>query len=538
VCAWAEPGRAGWFPEARNGSGAPWSLAGLALGGLWLDEPGGAPLMLPAPGVGLARRALVWNDTLVVRLLDGVASRGFDAGVARLQGTAPAPGRGHAVAVYQNINGSNAYASNALGIERGDSLSGLRVEMEAGDHGALGPFQREGRHVWGASVRGVRGAHQWWATYAQRGASERLADGDEEDAAGESGTLDYRYRARGWWGHASLARGYTHFESFGDTLSYSRRDAQEDRAAAELGGLAAGHPASVRVEWRTARAERLTLERPVFERSVEQFWSAARIERPLGTGRLEGAIGAGHEGGSGRWSLAPDLSAEFGAGERHARLSIGRLLQPVWADLAPGERPFLQSTWAAGAEVGAGGPRFQVRATALAGRAADRALVARLPLAELWMRAGVERDVRRYRFALTSLSGGSHVGAIDGTAEGFLLGRDRDGGQPQVDPSWGARAAAGFRFRAFQRDLGVALRGEVEWVGERETEEAVPRRLAATTSYGAAAVLTLSDATFALRARNLEDRPQPQSWIDPVTGKPALGPGLEVRGAFTWRLFN
>jgi hypothetical protein len=538
VSAWAEPGRPGWFPDARSGSGAPWPLAGLALGGLWLDEPGGAPLALPAPGVALARRALVWNDTLAVSLLDEVAWRGFGAGLARLQGIALAPGREHAVATFQSISGSNAYESNALGIERGDSLSGLRVEMQAGQHGAMGPFQREGQHLWGLSARGVRGAHQWRAAYAQRGAAERLADGDEEDAAGESGTLDYRYRARRWWGRVNVARGYTHFESFGDTLSYSRRDAQENRAAAELGAIAGGHPAALRFEWRSERAARVTLERPVFERVVDQLWSAARIERPLGPGRLEAAIGAGREGGSERWTLAPNLAAEFGADSRRARLSIGRLLQPVWSDLAPGERPFLQSTWAAGAELGAGGPRLQGRAAVLAGRAADRALVARLPLSELWMRAGIERDPRRYRFALGSVGGQARLGPLEGAAEGFVLGRDRDGGQPQVDPSWGARAAAGFGFKAFKRDLGVALRGEAEWVGERETEEAAPRRLAATSSYGAAAVVTLADAVFTLRARNLEDRPQPQSWIDPVTGRPALGPGLEMRGTLTWRLFN
>ncbi len=220
------------------------------------------------------------------------------------------------------------------------------------------------------------------------------------------------------------------------------------------------------------------------------------------------------------------------------RLSLGRLLQPVWSDLAPGVEPFLQSTWAAGAELGAGGAHARAQAAILAGRTADRALVSRMPLAELWLRAGIERDPLRYRFALASGSGEVHVGPLDAGGEGFVLGRDRDGGEPQVDPSWGARASAGCRFTAFQRDLGVSLRGEAEWVGARETETAVPGRLAPITSYGAAAMLTLSDAIFTLRARNLEDRPQPQTWIDPVTGRPALGPGLEVRGTFTWRLFN
>ncbi len=79
VSDWAEPGRPGWFPDARMGSGAPWSMAGLALGGLSLDEPGGAALALPEPGVTLARRALVWNDTLMTSLVDESAWRGFGA---------------------------------------------------------------------------------------------------------------------------------------------------------------------------------------------------------------------------------------------------------------------------------------------------------------------------------------------------------------------------------------------------------------------------------------------------------------------------
>src|SRR5207249_1919138 len=123
-------------------------------------------------------------------------------------------------------------------------------------------------------------------------------------------------------------------------------------------------------------------------------------------------------------------------------------------------------------------------------------------------------------------------------AEGFALGRDRDPGVAQLDPSWGARVAAGGRFALFQGDLGVTLRGELEWTGERQTEEAVPRPLAAFTSVGAAAVLGLADATFTLRARNLLDRPESFTWIDPRTGEPARGPGLEVRGALTWRMFD
>jgi hypothetical protein len=538
VSAWAEPGRPGWFPDAWNPSGAPWTLAGLGVGGLWLDEPGGGPAVLPAPGIASARRALSWSDTLVVSLLDDAAWRGFGSGLARLRGTAVAPGPGRAVAMFQSINGTNSYWGNALGIERGDSLSGLGVEMQTTNVGASGSFERSGRHVWGLSARGARGAYQWRAAYAQRGSGLQLADGDEEHAAGESGSLDYRYHAPRAWGRMVLERGYTHQESYGIGLPYSRRDAQENRAALEAGsGLGAGQLA-LRLDWRGASAARVTDLTGVFDHSIQQFWSAGRFDRPLGTGRLEASFGAGRDGGSERWSIAPTVSTAFDQGARRMRLSLGRLLQPIWSDLAPGEKPFLQSTWAAGAEFGAGGARGRAQASVLAGRTADRALVSRLPLADLWMREGLRRDVMRYRFALASMSGGTRFGPLDVSGEGYLLGRDRDGGEPQVDPNWGARASTSYRFSAFQGDLGVALRGEAEWVGERETEEAVPRHLAAVTSFGAAAVITLADAALTLRARNLEDRPRALGWVDPISGRLALGPGVEVRGTFTWRLFN
>jgi len=537
VSAWAEPGRPGWFPDAWSGSGAPWALAGLAVGGLWLDEPG-APGTLPAPGVPAARRALAWSDTLAVSLVDEAAWRGFGAGLARLRGTAVGPGQGRAVALFQVINGTNGYEGDALGIERGDSLIGLRVEMQTTANGAVGPLQRGGRHQWGIEARGARGASQWRAAYAQRGIGQLLADHDEENAAGESGVVDYRVRGQRAWGRVILERGSTHQESSGDALLISRRDAQENRAAAEAGrGLGAGTLA-LRLEWREAAVARVTDLQGVFDTRVQQWWSAARLERPLGAGLLDASFGAGRDGGSDRWTLAPAIATTFGGGARRARLSLARLLQPIWSDLAAGERPFLQSTWAAGAELDAGSMRSRVRAMALAGRTADRALVSRLPLPELWMRAGLRRDAMRYRFALASMSGRSHLGPLDMGGEGFVLGRDRDGGEPQVDPNWGARASTGFRFSAFQGDLGIALRAEAEWVGERETEEAAPRRLAAITSFGAAAVFTLADAALTLRARNLEDRPREETWIDPLTGRPALGPGLEVRGTFTWRLFN
>ena len=263
-----------------------------------------------------------------------------------------------------------------------------------------------------------------------------------------------------------------------------------------------------------------------------------RAERDLAGGRLTGSVGAGHDEASDRTEVAPSLSWRRDGLPFAARVGVGRLVDPVWSDLAAGVAPFMQSTWAVGSELGLEGSRGRLRALLVAGRTTDRALIERLPLADLWMRSGAGHDALRYRFALANLGGEAHAGLFDGGAEGFALGRDRDNGLPVVDPSWGARAHLGVHFTAFKRDLGVALRGEGEWVGPRDTEEAVPQRLPAISSAGATAVLTLADAVLTFRVRNLEDHPQPQTWIDGVTGAPALGPGLEFRLVFTWRLSN
>ena len=544
VSTWAEPGRAGWIPDAWNASGCPWTLAGLGLGAVGIVEANAAPSATPEPGVVGARRPLGSSDSLQVALVDDGAWTGFGAPLARVEGTSQTQA-GHATAIMQLLTGANGYESNALGIQRGDAHRGMSVDILSGSHGAEGWVEREGRHLWGGSARGTRGAHSWSATYAQRGTGVRLAEdpvnvvgGEEENAAGESGTLDYRYEKSTWWAGGSLARGYAHHESSGDTLTYSRRDAAENRAALAGGFSALRSDVTVRLEVRRASAARVTAGATTFDRNATLWWGALKAERVFHGGRLEAALGGGHDGGSGRDAVAPTLAYRIEGGTLNARVSVGRLLEPVWTDLAAATQPFLQSTWAAGAQFGARAPRAQTSLQLLAGATTDRALVSRLPLAELWMRAGFRRDAQRYRFALAHVAGEGSLGALVGSGEGYLLGRDRDDGEPQVDPSWGARAAAGCHFRAFQGDLGVVLRSEVEWTGARETEEAVPHPLPTYTSLGAAAVLTLADATLTLRVRNLEDRPQPEVWISPVTGRPAQGPGTELRVSFTWRLFN
>src|SRR5437867_1636646 len=233
---------------------------------------------------------------------------------------------------------------------------------------------------------------------------EKLASADEEDAAGESGSLEYRYRARGWWGRLELTRGYDHHESYGDTLSYSRRDADENRAAGELGGVLGGGDVGLRAEWRELRSARRTGDLPVFDQRMSIVWGAGRLARPFGPGRVELALGGGRDDATGRASAAPSFAYRLGGPRLGARLSAARMLQPVWSDLAAGQAPFLQSTWAAGLELGAAaGGTARLRLTALAGSTTDRALVSRLPLEELWLRAGLRADALRYRFALASL---------------------------------------------------------------------------------------------------------------------------------------
>jgi len=538
LSAWAEPGRPGWFPDAWDASEFPRAFAGLALGGARIDEPGAAPPALPRPGVDASRRSIAWRDSLAASALDDGGREGFDGTLAHLGSSARAPGRGRAGTMLQWVTGANGYASDALSVERGDQDHGIRLEMLAGNRGAAGALERAGWHVWGGSVHGGGGPHAWQGWYAQRGSGGRLADNDEENVAGESGNFAYRYRARGWSAGLDLARGYTHHESSGDTLTYSRRDAGENRIAGEANFGLAGSLVAARLEWRDAIATRVTGGWNRESRVNRLGWGSVRAERDLAGGRLTGSVGAGHDEASDRTEVAPSLSWRRDGLPFAARVGVGRLVDPVWSDLAAGVAPFMQSTWAVGSELGLEGSRGRLRALLVAGRTTDRALIERLPLADLWMRSGAGHDALRYRFALANLGGEAHAGLFDGGAEGFALGRDRDNGLPVVDPSWGARAHLGVHFTAFKRDLGVALRGEGEWVGPRDTEEAVPQRLPAISSAGATAVLTLADAVLTFRVRNLEDHPQPQTWIDGVTGAPALGPGLEFRLVFTWRLSN
>jgi hypothetical protein len=107
-----------------------------------------------------------------------------------------------------------------------------------------------------------------------------------------------------------------------------------------------------------------------------------------------------------------------------------------------------------------------------------------------------------------------------------------------VDPPYGARVALEGGFRPFGNDLDVTLRAEVDGVGPRESEAAVPRTLDGYASFGVSGTFSIGDAVLTLRVRNLENRVRPETWIDSASGREALGVGRELRLAFSWKMFD
>jgi len=531
---WAMPGRPGVTPESWLDTTFPWTLAGHALGAWRMRESAAAPNGLAVP-VTLAPRPLVWSDTVAVRLLEGAAWDGFGAALAEARGISGVPGQTRAA--FSVDQATAAWEGYGLGIERGDSLRGGRVEAATMNHGALGSLESATHHVWGISGRMKRGHHALSASYAQRGVADNLNAGVQTHAGGESGNVAYRYEGRGWSADASLARGRMHTESFGDSLAYSHREGQQNVARVEL-ARPGPTEAGLALEWHDARVVRETPGDPAgtFDRSVNRWWGAARAATSFAGGRVNAALGGGRDDATGITAYAPSLAWSSGGRGRGMRIALERVLTPVSFDLAPGQAPFLQSTWAVGTQLlGGSTSGRRVRAELLIGRSADRALVARLPLEELWLRRGARADTSSYRFGLGSGGVEWRLSKLAIGGEGFGLWRSSG---PQLDPDWGARAFAGSRFALFGGDLGVAWRAEGEWMGETESDEPAPRPVRAQALIGARVVFTLSDLTATLLMRDLADLRPPLPWVDPGTGALARGPGREFRLSFMWRLFD
>jgi hypothetical protein len=537
---WAEPGRPGYFPDAWWGAAYPWTYVGHVRGAVRLADPI-LPEPRPFPGVMSVGAPLGWLDSLAITRGGQSAWEGFESGISSGRALSPPPrgsaGRARARADLLIAGGSSAYDANSLALARGDSLYWARLGVGTWNRGGVGALGVAGGHHYEGSASWSRGRHRLSGAFAHRGAAAALEVGAEQDAGGAGGHLDYALGFGAYELALRLGSAYDNHESFGSFLSYSRRDARERVALAEWSG--AERPWSARMEVRDATVARVTQDSLPVEARQVSVWLALAGEGVRGPARVRLGVGVGRDDETQRTELAPSLVLELGKGPYAGRVFIERVMTPVWSDLADGQSPFLQSTWLGGVDLSAGGgPGLLVRGGWLMGRTRDRAVVSRYPLEELWLRSGFVADPEPWDFGLATLHGEWRMSPWRVAVEAYHLFREEHAIQPAVDPRRGGRGLLETSLRAFKADLGVRLRAEVEAMSGRETEFGPATGLPGYVSFGAAAMLTLADASLALRIRNLENEARPQTWQDPFTGQQALGPGTEFRIVFGWRLYN
>lgn len=534
------PGRIGWLPGVTDGAAPPNAFAGLAVGGVRMIEDTRAPDR-PWPGLVGVRTPIVWVDSLSTVLggaggWQGFEAAMFEAAAVPLGGTPRAQPDDHAVGMVSFIRGTSAEEQTSLSVARLDSLLPIRLEALSIKRGAIGSMEKSGRHLWGGTVGAQFGAHRFDASFSQRGAAGALASGEDESGTALSGGGSWIWtRARDRFG-VEVARGYHHLESAGNTLTPSRRDADELAADADWSMPHATGEHAVRVSFRSAQVDRVTQGSPDVHTSDDAVWLAVREQRIVAGGRLVASLGGGRSRATDATGWAPSLSWTRRLSGFEVRGVGERIVTPVWSDLAPGTDPFLQSTWVGGVDLGRHGPGWSGTLGVRGGITDDRALVARDPLTELWLRRGIARDPGSYPFQMATAalaSGGSH---FSGGAEGFALVHHDSDAQPDVDPGFGGRIFVQTGFRVFADELAVTMRLDGIGVGERESEAG--RDLAPFGMLDAVVNATLADAVVTFSVRNLTDLVVPEVWIDPRTGIEARSPGREMHFAITWRLFN
>lgn len=506
-------------------------MAGHVAGGLELVEPGRVPHDLPAFAGGAVHSPLAWYEALSDTLAPGGACGGFRGALARVTGE---PRRvSGTTSVIDLRGGSFGFDDNSVQVDRRDSLVWLRAEAYSSRRLAAGALDQSGRHLWGAAGGARRGAHEFAAAFAQRGAATRLLGSEEESHSARSGSVTWRGRWSRWTGGAGFARGTAHAESFADFYDLSRRDADEMRLDASL-----AHDAGVdaRIEYGSGRVSRTVSEDD--EWRARSLWGAVRWRREVEDGEVVLELGAGRHGTRDGVDWAPAAWFRTGAGRVRARAGVERVLHAVWSDLGGGE-PFLQRTWAGVLEVDAdAGPLRGGRVSFLGGRTTGRAVMTRVPNTEFALRTGVVPDPEPWAFGLLRADGRWTFGRVGVGGEGFALWRPDHLVQPRVDPGFGARAWARSDFAWFGGDLGVGVQLGAVAVGPREVESEPGRFAPGYVTNEALGRFTLADALISVRVRNLENVAREQPWIDFLTGEPALGPGREWRFAVTLLLQN
>jgi hypothetical protein len=542
---WAADGRAGWAPDMEwLGVSYPWVLAGLVRGAWSLNEPDRMPAVHAGPGLAAAHAPLTWFDSLDVAQTGGAGAwQGFESAMVpvtgRVFGTerASTPGT-RTVTMFSFARGSSAAEENTLALARTDTLSSFRYEVASGQRGAVGPYEDAGAHRYGLSARLDRGAQRFEGRFAHRGEAMAITgQAAGENAMGAGGSLAWSLRHPDDVLRLELRRATDWHESDGWAIGPSRRDQDDDGAEVSWLHGTGNANLGVRVTGWRSHVRRDSLGAELEDDKATGWWAAARATRPWGGLAADAALGLGAQEGSGGLVMAPSAGLATGHGPITGQLRIERIATPVWTDLAPGVAPFLQDTWTSALTLAAGDSARHVRVTGRIGRTLNRAIADRLPLQELWLRLGYRVDPDPYRFALVSLES-EWSGRLGGaTLEGFALARPYRAIQSSVDPVNGLRASLDTGVRLFKNELDVRVRATGALVGARQSE-ATGAWFDPYATFNLAGVFTLSDATLVIEGLGVENRPQPLTWIDPRTGVSAIGPGLETRVSFSWRLFN
>lgn len=506
----------------------------------------------PAPGLVEAQAPLAWVDSAAVVLGEDAAWDGFGASLARLETHLTAARNKKPRAVFTFVNGSSALERTGMFLARSDAQHWLRVGSVGMRRGGVGALDLSGEHLWSFDGGLRRGAHRYHARFTQRGMGAGLAYPLRESGRGMSGDAGYDYTLGAWRTSLALERGFDirtlSDASVGSLFAEDRRDAQQSRVLASVTRTRGERVEAVRVWAREGQVVRQfsTGSRTAWkERAI---WAASRVERPWQWGTLELQLGGGWSDAAARSAeraqLAPGLAWRYRDQGVRLKLFAERMVDPIWSDLDPSVRAFVQDTWTGGLQVAAGEEsRRWVEGALLLGQTGNKATLGPYPLREVQLRAGYLPEARRKEFTLAMLGTGWRTSAAQLEASGFALVRDRDG-QRWIDPGVGARIAAETGFRAFTGDLGVRVRAEAAYVGSRETDMQTFDVLIADevlpgyTTLSASLAITLGDATLVVRGDNLEDVRRPQVWEDLLTQRPALGAGRQVRAELTWPFFN
>jgi hypothetical protein len=536
---WSVPGRPGYMPDMAWGIGYPWTLMGHYRGAWTLEDPhleetGPLPdLRVPTP--------IGWSDSLAIETGGNGAWSGFEGSLAtaRLVPVRLTRRDGSKVRAIADLNltsGSSAYDGNALSVVRGDSANWVRAAATSWTRGGYGTLGTAGRHQFDVADRWASGRHHLQAVLSETGWADGMEGSVEESSAGAGGSLGYGVDLSGATLNAAFARGYDHRETFGDFITYSRRDAHQRRVMFEA--EAPSQTWGAHVEVRDEQVNRVTEGLPETDADANSVWAAGRIAKQRGPARIEASLGAGRHGGVRRTELAPTFVFRFAQSGWVSRTYVERVLAPVWTDLAYQQSPFLQQTWLGGFDLGHIGTTTRARFGWIMGRTHDRALVDPYPLQDLWLRFGYRRDPNVYDFGMATASGdwGGRRWAAHG--ELYQLFRDSQSATETFDPRRGGRFGLETHFRAFQGDLGVRLRGEMELFGGRPNAIDHFVWVPGDATYGASVLLTLLDANVTVRFQNLENKRRPLPWQDPITGQEGMSEGFGFRLALNWRLYN